>query len=698
MYATQAEQLYNRRLAAAPGDATALIGLARVIIECQIPLANSLKQRELSERATALVKTALEAEPRSGPLLLPPSQTATLSTVVVSAAPDATAGSPRSERRLDRMHVLTTPGGAGDVMQNVQLLPGATGLGEGGEIYARGGDPSETAVLLNGGRIIYASKFETLNGGLFGVLDPMVLTSARFSAGGFSARHGNALSAVLDVEADGRPDKLSWRAGINTVQGGVTARAPLGARAGAWASVRAMDTRALLWMHDRSGEFPSVPNSVEAIASVIARPSPSSELRALALVESDKASRTETSGGFVGSFRTRGSTRLAVLSGRTTGMGPFTSARTNLSFSQRVNGSEFGVLDRDRSDFAGVFRMDADRVVGEWLLLRAGLEHAELRYRGTGRMPTTELLSPGSPSEKLSGRTDVSRHSGGYTEAELSVSEVLRVTVGLRLDKLPGESSVTADPRIAIGYRIGATTLRVSGGEFHQGSFRPSTLVPKFELPFGNPRRSRHIVAGLEREGPSSLRLEVFFKTYGNYGGTVSAPSIAGGRSSGAELFARWPGAGAVQGWLAYSYLRSHLELVDGSTVPSPFNVTHTATLVASRTLGSGWEIGTTTRVSSGQPYTPIVGAFTDVERGYVRPIYGDMNSERLPLYARVDARLTRYQKRSGGMLVWYMEGMNLLGRSNVIGYTYDASFSERRSVRPFFRVRTLVFGVEALF
>src|SRR5215212_1944907 len=70
--------------------------------------------------------------------------------VVASAAPRIAAPSVKSVSRAD---VLLTAGGAADVFQTVQMQPGATRVNEGGDVYTRGVDASETAIIGNGGRI-----------------------------------------------------------------------------------------------------------------------------------------------------------------------------------------------------------------------------------------------------------------------------------------------------------------------------------------------------------------------------------------------------------------------------------------------------------------------------------------------------------------------------------------------------------------
>jgi hypothetical protein len=264
-----------------------------------------LAGREAGAAAPAPTGAPSAGAPASAPVGTPAprdgaARPTSLGTVQVMATrgPAPTAAAPPVS--LTRMKVLTAPGAMADVFQAIQLQPGATRATEGSDVYTRGGDPSETPVVVDGGRMLAASRFEGLNGGLFGALDPAVLRAIRYSAGGFSARHGNALSGIVDVETEGRARSRRTRAGVNISQAGATIHAPLGgaaARAGAWGTVRASNAAALLGLHGRTTEFDASPWSVEAMGGVVAEPRPGSELRAVALVERDAAARIVDAGG-----------------------------------------------------------------------------------------------------------------------------------------------------------------------------------------------------------------------------------------------------------------------------------------------------------------------------------------------------------------------------------------------------------------
>ncbi|MEO6529261.1 MAG: porin family protein [Gemmatimonadaceae bacterium] len=617
--------------------------------------------------------------------------------VVASRARAATTAPLPSIRSITKGQALLTAGGAADVFQAVQLQPGATRVGEGSDVYTRGGDPSETALVVNGGRLLGLSRFEGLGGGMFGALEPFVIRSVRYSSGGFSARHGNALSGVLEIETDGRPREKQLRAGLSLVQMSGTARLPLGTKIGAWASARVSNTSALLATHGRTAEFSGAPHSEEAIASVVAAPTPMTELSATAIVERDDSRRILDAAGWNGAFHSAGESRAVQVASRWVATVAPVVVRTNFTADSRSSAWEFGVLARDRSDAGMRGRIDAEWAASPTFAMRAGVERATLSRLDAGAFPTTASVAPGAPTQRGAEQRATARQIGGYVESELE-HRIATVTLGVRADRLPGEDAVTVDPRIAVSTRVGAWTARASGGVFHQGRFRAAPAIPDAGTPSGAARTARHVVVGVEREGATtSLRAEAFVKHYGEYVALGAGPEIASGDANGVDLIAQKSAGGRLTGWLGYSLIDATVHLADGRRARSPFDATHSATASATWSLATDWSLGSTVRFGTGVPITPVLGGDTRAD-GRVVPIYGSVMSDRLPAYGRVDARLMRFIRLPRGLLSTYVEALNVTNRHNVASMAYDATYESRRPVRSFFATRTIVAGAEFQF
>ncbi|MEO8336303.1 MAG: hypothetical protein ABI664_15095 [bacterium] len=648
--------------------------------------------RGLADRAAA-------AKPAGSELKSPPtaSAPATLGAVRVVASSTPSNAGRAAVQQIGKSQVLMTAGGAADVMQSLQMQPGATRVSEGSDIYTRGGDASETALLVNGGRLSALSRFEGLNGGMFGAIEPFVVKSVRYSSGGFSVRHGNALSGVIEIETDGRPRERQLRAGLSLVQASGTARMPFSKRIGGWVSGRVSETQALLATHGRSAEYQGAPHSVEGIASVIANPSPASELSATAIVEQDDARPIVNAAGWKGPFHAAGGTSAVVLSSRWISSGAPLTIRTNATMSTRSSDWDFGVLSRVRDERNVLTRVDAEYAPTGAMTIRGGLEQGSSMREENGVLPTTGSVAPGSPLRMVADVATSANQVGAYAETQLN-RDASSITVGLRADRLPGERVATLDPRIALTTQRGAWLARVGAGLFHQGRWRAEPAVPDAGTPSGLARVARHLSLGIERDGATTfLRAEAYAKRYSDYSVFGAGSPVVAGSANGVDLLAQRKGAGRVTGWLSYSLLDANGDLADGRHASSPFDITHSATASATTTISANWSVGTTLRYGTGAPHTPITGGVVGTD-GRIAPVYGDVMSERLPAYVRADARLTRFIRMPGFLLTSFVEVINAGNHHNSSAVTYDASYQVRTPVYSFFASRTVVVGGEFQF
>ena len=109
---------------------------------------------------------------------------------------------------------VPTPGPSGDLATYLTTLPGVVSIGDqGGQLFIRGGEPSQNLVLLDG-MVVY-QPFHLL--GFFSAFPSDILSSVDLYAGGYGAAFGGRLASVIDVSA---------RAGNKRRWAGMAAAAP----------------------------------------------------------------------------------------------------------------------------------------------------------------------------------------------------------------------------------------------------------------------------------------------------------------------------------------------------------------------------------------------------------------------------------------------------------------------------------------
>jgi hypothetical protein len=123
------------------------------------------------------------------------------------------------------VRMVPVPGGSGDLATYLQTLPGVTTAGDrGGQVFVRGGTPSENLALVDG--IPIYQPFHIL--GFFSLFPEDLVSTADFYSGGFGARYQGRTSSVLDVRLrDGNPQRFRAMASVSPFITEALAEGPL---------------------------------------------------------------------------------------------------------------------------------------------------------------------------------------------------------------------------------------------------------------------------------------------------------------------------------------------------------------------------------------------------------------------------------------------------------------------------------------
>jgi hypothetical protein len=149
-------------------------------------------------------------------------------------------------------------------------------------------------------------------------------------------------------------------------------------------------------------------------------------------------------------------------------------------------------------------------------------------------------------------------------------------------------------------------------------------------------------------------------------------------RTWGAELLVRQRIGRRFYAWVGYTLMRTRVGESPGpfgspSDVPSSFDQRHNLVLLASAELPRHFRLGARFRLTSGSPYTPVIGTILS-DTGYT-PIAGRQNSARFPIFHQLDVRLDRrwYLKRT--TVAAYMDIQNVYNRMNVEALVYSDDY-----------------------
>ena len=237
------------------------------------------------------------------------------------------------------------------------------------------------------------------------------------------------------------------------------------------------------------------------------------------------------------------------------------------------------------------------------------------------------------------------------------------------------------DPRLGLEYRYSPQTVfSLNLGRHHQ---EPST---EQSLPdIGNPRlksiRSNQIALGVSQNLDQgwSWRAEVYNKEFDHF--VVNDPlsnyrNGASGSAHGLELFVKKEMGYGLSGFVSLSVSKAtRRNDLTGENFTFGFDQPVIANAVLQYKPSEKFQYGARWSYHTGHPDTPIISTRTDAD-GRIRPIYGPLNSERMPAYHRLDLRV---DYRASEKLSYYAELINAYARKNMGRYEYSADYKTRK-------------------
>jgi len=591
---------------------------------------------------------------------------------------------------LHLLEVVTTPGAAADINRVLQTLPGVQFVDEGNALYMRGGDSAETVTLLNGIAYPSAQRLDAPAGTFAATVNPFLTRKITFLAGGFGARHGNALSGVVDLETLGPPviSGVSASLGLGNVAGSVNLALPHGT--GLRVTASAGDVGPILALNGSNRDYPEPPASHDLSVSVGWSAPAGAEANAFGLDQRTSFGLSVNEPSVHGVFWEEIRNRVGTFAWQDR-CGAWQPAAEfgggALVRRESIAGSTIETHDQHRQGAARVCHE-----LGPHLRVSGGFDAVQ----------DDSTLTKTAAGESVFSAAATDARWGAFAEADGVPLPHLRVIAGVRTDHSRLTERQSVDPRLSVAWEPRrAVSLGLAGGGYHQVPDGYAFLAPGKTTAALPPMRATHAIASLQLgRDDRFVRLEIYRKTYGDL---VQLDRqyrpVAGGEGAayGADLMLKTTLPGAVRARLTCSLVEARrTDPNSGRMAAAPFDVRESVTLLFERTIAR-WQTGLAWRQASGHPFTPVVSG-QPTPNGEYAPLYGPPYSQRLPAFQRLDLSASRYWVTGRRFaVVTYFSLNNVLNRRNVYAYEYSADFASRRAVPGLFN-RTLYFGCTLLF
>ncbi len=255
-------------------------------------------------------------------------------------------------------------------------------------------------------------------------------------------------------------------------------------------------------------------------------------------------------------------------------------------------------------------------------------------------------------------------------------------------------------PKIIPQYTLTEHWLLTGGIGFYPQFPDPSETFRPFGTPELDYQESWHYVLGAQFS-PTKLwefKLETYYKSFGElvvtneaYPFQSSEPLLnrGTGKSYGLEANIKRKFSDGLYSWVNYTLAFAKRDDHNGTGERySQYDQRHMVNFIFSWRFDESWRFGAKWRLSTGTPYTPVIGRYPSLdENGQPNldsngnqiwmPIYAsDPLTERLPTRHQLDLRISWLfniiGKKDGTI---YLEFLNAYMTKNVIGYAYDYDY-----------------------
>ena len=649
-----------------------------------------------------------------------------------------------SAHRIEALQVVEMPGGGEDLFRSLHALPGVVARADfASQFYVRGGSPDQNLIVVDRVPVFNPYRLKLL-GGPVSMFNPDMVERVALLPGGFPARYGDRLAAVLVVEnREGDRVNRHWSGGASLIDMRALVEGPVpgSGRNGSWIAA----TRRT-WYDQLFNRLDSLPRGTvlpffrDYQAKLVYDLGPEQKLHFNVLNSHEGALlkdldvEDEDDDDFFTAadefhFESGFDNNLYSV-GWANAISDVTLSDLTLSF---FNDDWFFDLTTEDELFrAGIdmrkldIREDLTHILSRDHHLEMGLAVADLITDITVEIrqdsaayyesePGDRRDEDGALVERSIRLQNASTTTAFYLQDEWRRWHPrLLVLPGARLDYSTFTREWVFSPRLGLRYALTDGLLgRAGWGYYHQAPnfvglferFEREIEWNLFETIVLETERAQHFTAGLEwdRGQAHGARLEGYYKGLDHLvvardSTWQSIPDNSGrGHAYGLELFLqRRPSAATrLSGWISYS--------LGVSKEGNPREPLHYRDVDQRHTLDLVGRLGITRRswldvrysYGSGFPWTPVVRdpngePLHDAEGRVIRE---PVNSRRYPAYRRLDVRLSwRRGFGSGRTLTAYLEVINALNRRNVFEYYWDGDYRRLVSymlpIMPFFGVR----------
>jgi vitamin B12 transporter len=618
-------------------------------------------------------------------------------TAVVITAGSFEASDKKRTTVLSSIDIVTTASANADVTGAIKTLPGAQQVGESEGLFVRGGTAAETKTFIDGTLVNNFFFSSVPNIAQRGRFSPFIFKGTVFSAGGYSALYGQALSSALILESIDLPENSSASLGISplSLSGGYQHLARN--KRSSWGlNYSYTDLRLVFNIIKQKPEYTTMPvfHNADANFRIRTKGGMVKYYGLLGLSNLGIRNPSLDTLGYREGFRLRNANMYHNLSWREN-LGTYW--KMNLGFSYSTNRDEIGG--------ALVNGAGQDEVV-------TGLEFRNFGFNTNGRYANAKLVMErrlrglsalrfGTEYNHSNDRDTYTASDGSrfpinlkenlisaFGEGDIYVTNQLAAKLGARMEHSSLLNRTNVAPRVSLAYQLARSSqLSFAYGMFYQN---PERRYLPSALPLDFMKATHYILQYQKVTTLTTLRAEAFYKRYNRLVKTEinnfqerAAGTNGSGYAQGFELF--WRDKKTFKNfdyWISYSFLDTRRDFANYPMQLEPsFAARHTGNLVVKKFVtGIKTQFNANYAYATGRPYYNIrydnnAGKFALYDQGRTPDFHSlSFSVNYLPNIGKTGA--TKFT-------VFVFSITNVLGSNQVFGYNYSFNGLRKEAIVP---------------
>jgi hypothetical protein len=583
---------------------------------------------------------------------------------------------------LEPLEVVTTAGSGADPIAAMQMLPGVQKNSSQTGMMVRGGDPSEAAIVVDG--LTLQNPFTSDVPGVQGRsrFNAFQFKGIAFSSGGYSARYGQAMSSVLEMNTLDIPDNSTINLGI--YMAGLYASGTKvfdDNNMSLTAAVNYTNLAPFYGIAKTNFEFYDVPKGAGGSLNYVWKTKSGGLLKVMG-----NYSRTSSGIRLPNPFEAGTTLDFGIKNNNAYSQATFKQSLsdklkwfTATSYSYNNDDGKWGNFPSISREKRAQARSELSWFAASKLSLVAG---GEYQYFDVNR--TFDTLGSGFTEHQLA----------AYVEGEWTPMYWLAVRPGVRLEHSVLLHTTTLAPRLAASVKTSKySTASVAGGIFYQNPDKQYLLLGYRP---GQQEAVHYIANFMYAKNDRTLRIEGYYKSYyqlvkeyvSQYDPNAyryifgNIDNSGHGYAQGLELF--WRDKKSVKNldyWISYSYINTKRLYKNFPVEATPdFISDHTLSVV-----GKYWFQKLSSMVSATYSYAS--------GKPYYNPTNLEFLGDKTPDYHNVSLQVSHLRSFGKWFAVFYVSVDNVLNTKNIYGYRYSADGQSRYPIEPAL-YRTIFAGV----